>query len=115
MAPSHVGPDTGRRQLHQRILHRDLLATVAAPCPKNDPGENRNVVVPGQPASTPGAARSGTDHRLLRLSAPAEDADVKEAADHCAEHGRDDDLEARRKLSTHGSARTAGYRPPPPR
>src|SRR5437764_10733122 len=49
-------PDGAHRRFDQRVLDRDRLAAVAAPRPEPQPGQDRDVVVPGDGVA---AARAG--------------------------------------------------------
>src|SRR5690606_32445551 len=75
--PGHPGPEEADGELDQRILDRDPLAALPALAAEQDPGDDRDVVVPRDAAPAAGAARRGAHHRLVLR--PAKDADVEEA------------------------------------
>src|SRR4051794_40058217 len=77
LGPGSVGPDCGCSQLDYGVLNRDRKAAATAASPQKNPGEHRNVLVPGECLAAAGTPRPGPHHRLLRLRTPAENADIE--------------------------------------
>ena len=71
------------QELDKRILHRDFCFAVAAASPKEQPGKQRNQVVPGEPVSAAHAV-GVLLHDVLVLRQP-EDAHIEKAPDRHAE------------------------------
>src|SRR5439155_21596635 len=98
--------------LDQDVARADADSALPATCPEEQPGDDRNVVVPGDRLATAGAAASRRDDALP--CGNARDDDVEEASDDRSENEypeRERDRHgARHALHLGGSCLAAGAR-----
>ena len=90
-------PEQTAQGLNGRITPADRALAIPASPPKQQPTEDRNVVVPADGMATAGAMAAGMDHRLTSRQTP--DHDVGEAADAGAQCRRPEDDQPRHPIT----------------